>query len=293
MNLSHHSLSLASGLGRIDPRLESVSARVSSGRRLDSPAADPAGVGHAAKIESGQTRLRAAEVNIQNGVSRLQSTNGQLTALGRVVSRLSEISTLSVDAVQGDADRALYASEFARLQEQLRQVVGGSTAEIGGTAGVDHPLGMFNERPLFGPGPGDTLVIGSDAEERLTLPVLNFRSGALGDLVRQDASGRYTLTLGSAGSATLNSGLRAALDQIADAQAEVGAGQSRLALATGFVTTASANHEAALGEIQDADIAAETTKLARLQIVAEGHTAMLGQARDMTAKLLPLLARKG
>jgi flagellin len=294
MNLSHHSLSLAAGLGRLESLRGSTVARVSSGNRLDRPSTDPAALAQSGKLVSEQSRLRAAEVNIQNGVSRLQVTNGQLNALDRIVTRLSEITTLAGNPAQNPGDRANYAAEFGQLQQQIRQIVGGSAAEIGGS-GVEKPLGQFNERALFGSGPGDTLVIGSSADDRLTLPVLNLRAGPVGELLRQDASGAFVLGLGNGGapaSPELGATLRAALGQIAEAQAELGSGQSRLLFSANVVATARENHEAALSTILDADLAVETTELARFQILAESRTAMLAHARDAGAKLLPLLARR-
>lgn len=294
MNLSHHYLSLAAGLGRIEEFRASVASRVSSGNRLDRPAADPAAAAQSGKLVSEQARLRAAEVNIQNGVSRLQVTTGQLGALDRIVTRLSEIATLAGNGVQNPGDRAAYSAEFTQLQQQMRQIVGGSSAEIGG-ASVDKPLGLFNERPLFGSGPGDTLVVGTSADDRLTLPVLDLRSGAVGDLIRQDATAAFVIGLGDGAApppAELAATLRSALGQLAEAQAEVGSGQNRLLLSASVAATARENHEAALSTIQDADLAVETTEMARLQILAESRTAMLAHARDAGAKLLPLLSRR-
>lgn len=287
----HTAQSLASGLSRIDDLNTSVSSRISSGRRLDRPAADPAGLGQASRLDSEQARLRSAEVNIQNGVSRLQVTTGHLGQMSKVVTRLSELATYATNAAASPSDRAQYGVEFRQLQDQLRQTIGGSPAEIGGTNGVDRPLANFEEAPLFGPGAGESLVIGADPAERLALPALNLREDALGALIRQDSAGAFTLTLGGGDDAALGQTLRSALDQLAEGQAEVGAGQSRLGLAASLAATVRANQEAALSGIQDADIAAESTQLARLQILQEGHTAMLVQAREMSAKLLPLLSR--
>lgn len=292
LNLGNDYRSLAAGLSRVSSSVDTVSARISSGRRIDRPSVDSAGVGQAATLDSSQTRLRAVEVNIQNGVSRLQVTSGQLGTLGKIVTRLSEISSLAADGVQGAADKAQYTAEFKQLQEQLRQFIGGDTSEIGGSAGVPQPLGNFDGRALFGGGPADTLAIGENAGDHLALPVMNFRQGALGSLIRQDASGNFTLTLGSADAATLGAALNDALAQVADGQAAVGAGQSRLAFAAGVASTASANHEAALSAIQDTDVATATTELARLKMVSDSHTAMLTQARDVSAKLISLLSSK-
>ncbi len=285
-------LDLASGLARADSAIETVSARISSARRIDRPAVDGAGVGQVARIEAGQARLRAVDVNIQNGVSRLQAADGQLSTLGRIVTRLSELATLGADATRPAADRAQYAVEFTQLQTQLRQIVGGTRAEIGGVSDVERPLGRFNDRELFGPGPGDVIAVGVEAGETVALPVTNLRQGALGALLRQDSAGDFTLSPSSPGSsAALGETLVAALSQLGEARASTGAAQGRLVFAAGVAEVAGANREAALGAIQDADIAAETTRLASLRIRSEAHTAMLVQARDVTARLLPLLAR--
>lgn len=288
INLTQHSLNLASGLARLQAPVESVTARISSGKRIDRPSADIAGVGQAAKLDAQQSRLRSVEVNLQNGVSRLQITSGQIGQIGRIVERLSELAVLSGDAVQGAGDRALYQTEFTGLQDQLRQMIGGSTAEIGGTAGVTDPAGLFNDTELFGPDAGDTFSIGLHEDDRLAMPVVNFRTGALSDLIRQDAAGAYTASLATAG---IGATLKAATNQTADANALVGSVQSRLDFAANVVMTAGANNEAALSVIRDSDLAADTTQKARLQILSDSRNAMLAQARDSRANLLNLLSR--
>jgi len=287
-SINQHSLTLASGLGRLKELNQVATARVSSGQRIDRPSADIAGVGQAAKLDAQQSRLGSVLVNLQNGVSRLQLTSSQLGQIGRIVSRLGELATYATSPVQNNTDRALYQTEFTGLQDQLRQMIGGTTAEIGGTADVTKPSGTFNDSVLFGSAPGEMLSVGLNSDDRLTLPVLNFRTGALGDLIRQDATGNYTTTLTSTG---LLPALNSALNQTSDANAEVGSVQSRLDFASSVTTVARINNEAALSVIRDADIAAESTALARLQILTESRNAMLAQARDSRASLIGLLTR--
>ncbi len=288
LNIQNHSLNLAAGLSRLQAPADAVTVRISSGQRLDRPSRDVAGSGLAAKLDSQQARLEAVEVNLQNGVSRMQVTSNHLDTFARVVTRLGEISTLGRNAVQSEIEHSLYAEETTQLLGQLRQTIGGTSAQIGGKTDVTNPLGEFEGTALFGSDPADTLAIGLQTDEQLTLPVLDFRSGPLAALFRQDATGAFTFNTDAA-DATMS--LDAALEQISDAQARVGSVQSRLEFASGVATTARTNQEAALSVIRDADIAAETTLQARLQILSESHTAMLAQARDTTAKLLPLLSR--
>lgn len=288
LNLTQQSLGLAAGLARLQPKTDAVSSRISSGQRIDRPAVDPAGFSQAAKLDAQQTRLGAVQVNLQNGISRMQVTSGQLGQIGKILTRMGEISALATNNLQNAKDRALYSAEFTQLQDQMRQSIGGSTAEIGGAIPVDKPTAAFNGQPLFGPSSGETLSIGLQIDEQLTLPTLNFRSGAIGDIIKQDAAGAYTFKLDNAG---VPAALNAALDQASSGSATIGAVHSRLEFTSGVVTTAKTNQEAALSVIRDADIAMEATSLSRLQILSESHNAMLAQARDASANILKLLGR--
>lgn len=286
---NQHARNLAYSLSRLQPLLDASTTRVSSGSRIDRPSRDVAGVGLVAKLAGEQSRLDAVSVNLQNGMSRLQVSTDQIRVLNNVVTRLAELATLRANPVQGSTDKALYAEEASALQEQLRQTVGGTAVEVGGTADVGRPLGRFNGRDLFGPDLGEVLAIGLQIDEVAKMPVINLRQGAVGQLLSQDTSGNFDFDISQPGAIALLDG---ALDQLGLAQAQVGAVQSRLELAEGVVTTSRTNGESALSGIRDADIAMETTLRTRLQILMEGHTAMILQAREVNAKLLPLLARR-
>jgi len=288
LSTTQQSLFLAAGLGRIQSLNDAASARVSSGKRIDSPAADVAGVGMAAKLDGQQARLHGVEINLQNGVSRMQSTAGQLNTITHVVTRLSELSVLGSNATQDANSRSLYQVEFTKLQDQLRQTIGGTTAEIGGTADVSDPSGTYNGTRLFGAGAAETLSVGLQADEQITLPSMDLSSGAMGALISQDASGNYTTTIASLGAGTT---INDALTQTGQVLANVGAVQSRIDFSVNIAATASTNHEAALSVIRDADLATDVTAISRLNMLRDAHNAMLAQSRDSGAKLISLLSR--
>ncbi|MCS6245135.1 MAG: flagellin [Opitutus sp.] len=288
LGTTQQSLFLAAGLGRLQSLNDAASARVSSGKRIDTPAADVAGVGMAAKLDGQQARLRGVEINLQNGVSRMQSTAGQLNTISRVVTRLSELSVLGSNATQDAKSRSLYQVEFTKLQDQLRQTIGGTTAEIGGTADVSNPSGTYNGTRLFGAAAAETLSVGLQADEQITLPSMNLSNGAMGALISQDASGNYTTTIASLGAGTT---INDALTQTGQVLANVGAVQSRIDFSVNIAATASANHEAALSVIRDADLATDVTAISRLNMLRDAHNAMLAQSRDSGAKLIGLLSR--
>ena len=80
-----------------------------------------------------------------------------------------------------------------------------------------------------------------------------------------------------------------ALQIISSQRASLGALSNRLDHIIANNTNASTNTKASLGRIQDADFAAETTKLAKSKILEQSSTAMLAQANASVYEVLTLI----
>jgi flagellin len=80
-----------------------------------------------------------------------------------------------------------------------------------------------------------------------------------------------------------------AIKGVASARAEFGAVINRLEYTVDNLNTTVLNTQAAKSRIVDADYAAETTELARTQIIAQASTAMLSQANQAAQSVLALL----
>ncbi len=83
--------------------------------------------------------------------------------------------------------------------------------------------------------------------------------------------------------------LDTAITGIASQRATFGAAMNRLEYAVDNLTNVSQNTSASRSRIEDADYAAETTELARAQIIAQAGTAMLSQANQQAQSVLALL----
>ena len=81
----------------------------------------------------------------------------------------------------------------------------------------------------------------------------------------------------------------AALEQISNSRAGLGAIQNRLASTISNLENVSQNLSASKSRIVDADFAAETSKLSKAQILQQAGTAMLSQANASTQNVLSLL----
>lgn len=93
----------------------------------------------------------------------------------------------------------------------------------------------------------------------------------------------------SAGAQSAITALDAALQQIADARASLGATENRLTHTVDNLSNVVENTAASQSRILDADFAAEAAQLARAQVLQQAGTAMLAQANAAPQNVLSLL----
>ena len=79
------------------------------------------------------------------------------------------------------------------------------------------------------------------------------------------------------------------LDVISSARAGLGASQNQLESAVNTMTTGATNLSDARSRIEDTDYSAETTSLAKAQILSQASSAMLAQANQSQQSVLSLL----
>jgi len=79
------------------------------------------------------------------------------------------------------------------------------------------------------------------------------------------------------------------IERIADARAENGAEQSRLGMVDSLLMQNQTNLEAAHGRIMDADVALESSRFARQNVLVQSSAAMVAQANQLTSIALQLL----
>jgi len=120
--------------------------------------------------------------------------------------------------------------------------------------------------------------------------------GIAGLTVTDDGSGKLTLTYGTgldvstaAKGAAAVATIDAAIKTLNTQRGELGSISNRLDHTVSNLTNISANLQAGRGRIEDADFAAETTNLAKSQILQQASTAMLAQANASKQNVLSLL----
>jgi flagellin len=93
--------------------------RLSSGRRIVASSDDAGGLSVSMKMAAAQKRTEATGVNLNNVVSALDTQDGALIVADKVLSRMSELTTLARDVTKNSGDIENYDKEFQNLQKQL------------------------------------------------------------------------------------------------------------------------------------------------------------------------------
>ncbi|WP_338466859.1 flagellin [Novosphingobium sp. ZN18A2] len=112
---------------------------------------------------------------------------------------------------------------------------------------------------------------------------LIYVSGSSGDIVGGINIGTET------GATDALTNIDSALEAVSTTRASLGAGQSRLQSAVNNLTSNVTNLTDARSRIEDTDYSAETTALAKAQILSQASTAMLAQANQSQQNVLSLL----
>ena len=243
------------------------------------PSDDASGLAVSEKLQAQNRRLDAAATNVQNAMSYIQTADGFMGSMSKVVTRMSELSMMAKDVTKNAGDIALYQQEFQVLQQQLSDTIGGGSLAT--------PLGTFNGITLFGPNAtGLSVTIGEGAGQTMTIAQSNLQDGAMNAVLKQTSPPAYDVTVTTANVADL---VVAAIQDIATERAILGAAQSRLDVASTTLSVESQNLEAAISRIRDVDVAVESTQFAKHNILVQSGTAMLAQANQLPQSVLKLL----
>ena len=281
--------------------------RLSSGKKITQPADDAGGLAVSMKMQGSIDNLRGAANNVANALSFLQVQDGILDSAGQIVNRMAELQSLSTDVLKSTSDRATYEAEFNDLRSQLYDMTKSTfnsialfgdwaksdttsatngvlgTADNGATVSLDVAISSDGATKIniHRAKLGSALMVGTDGTSAATGLATTAGLAGNADTLQVDPDGAGTVIQASA--------FVKALENVALLRATNGGQAKRLMYAQDSIGTQISNMEAALGRILDVDIAAETTNLAKQQILVQASASMVSQANAANQVALMLL----
>jgi len=310
-------------LGKNSKSLERSMARLASGLRISRPSDDAGGLAVSMKLKAAVNRLKGAELNIQNGISFLEVQDGILESIGNIVDRMSELKGLSRDVMKNAKDQETYNREFKDLQLQLKDMISGTFNGVSLFAGYasnnsdgsvsstearfsidgdlqsrDHTIDVFTSADgsagakvsIHKALAWSALTFNSRTFDAVDYSTVNNSSGSgsEGDAIDfsliADSSDRVIDLTDVSVNVFLN-----ALENVAALRAQNGSTMSRLEFQEINIARQRSNMESALGRITDIDMGAETTRMAKYNVLRQSSAAMLAQANASPEIVLMLL----
>ena len=285
INTNSAATSAAYNLSNTNVNLQRSLNRLSSGSRITSSYDDAGGLAVSMKMSASIRRTDATLANVNNSIAFLQTQDGVIKTADKVLNRMSELATLAQDVTKTTQDLALYNTELTQLKGQLNLML----------------EEKFNGISLFDDG-ANADASGQAMDVDATLTVVASHDGAqtigitqvdLNQIVFDitDDTSSTVMNIGSnTGAQAAVTTIQAAIQNLATLRANNGAEQSRLTFAADMLAVNKTNLEAANSRILDVDVADESTKLARYNILQQAGTAMLAQANQSTQSILRLIS---
>lgn len=251
---------------------QTVMERLSSGIRINKSSDDAAGLAISENLKAQIRGARQANRNANDGISLVQVAEGGLSEITNMLTRLRELAVQSASDTLSDRERGYTNVEYQQLKQEIDRVAQNTTFNgthlLNGTGtALDIQIGVnnneFNDRITFNTQASNSTLEGMQLQE-------------------------HSVATKEQARASLNV-VDNAINYVSGMRANFGALQNRLQTVSQTLMVSDENLSAANSRIRDADIAEESGKLAKTNVLMQAATAVLAQANQQQQLALKLL----
>ncbi|MFB5743574.1 flagellin [Cedecea sp. P7760] len=274
INTNLLSLTTQNNLSKSQSSLGTAIERLSSGMRINSAKDDAAGQAIANRMTSQVKGMTQAARNANDGISLVQTAEGNLNEINTNLQRIRELSLQAATDTNGTTDLKSIQTEITQRLSEIDRISGG--ASFNGKNLLDGSVSTgLNIQVGANTTSNDTIVIGSDS-------LINASSASL-------SAGLSTAITDHSTAQAVVSAADAAIAKIDTARSNMGAIQNRFESTINNLNNSITNLSAAQSRIQDADYATEVSNMSRAQILQQAGTSVLSQANQVPQAMLSLL----
>ena len=262
INTNISSLKAANASNSANKMLGTAMERLSTGKRINGAKDDAAGLAIATTMTSQIKGMAQGVRNANDGISLAQTAEGALNEVTNMMQRVRELAVQSKSATYQATDREYMDAEVQELTTQINDVLTNT---------------KFNGNSVFGAA-DQTFTIQTGAETGDTVDITSKGIAAVAFDVTTVALATTSIT-----------DVDTSLGEVNAARASFGAGQNRLESVVNNLNDNITNLSDARSRIQDTDYSAETTAMAKAQILSQASTAMIAQGNQSQQNVLSLL----
>jgi flagellin len=275
INTNTGALNAAAAASSVNKAMEISMERLATGKRINAAADDAAGAAIVSRLNS---EIRGTNQSIRNAMDAqalIDTAEGASVEIENILQRMRELAVQSATGTVNSSDRTNLNTEYSQLVNEVNRIAG-VTKWAGNTLLASASSTTFTFQ--IGHATGST--------DRVTVSIAGL--GAL--YIGSTTSVGSTTIAGSAGAArTAIDVIDAAITDVNTVRAKLGAYSNRMDHTVNNLTNITTNLQSGVGRIEDADFAAESSDLAKTQILQQASTAMLAQANASKQSVLSLL----
>jgi len=294
LNTNYGGLFASKAASQAQRGLDTAMERLSSGMRINYAKDDAAGQAIATRLTAEVQGLEMASRNASDAQALIDTAEGALQESHNLLLRMRELAVQSANGTMSSDDLAATDAEYQQMVEELDRV--SDTTAWAGTKLLDGTNSTL------------TFQVGADgtSDHRISISLSNMDAESLGLKGHDRGVNNIDETTGGGGGGDDETLLAtdlttqaeaqdalaridAAIKMVSTTRATFGAASNRLSSTITNLDQITVNLDASKGRIQDADFAAETSNLAKSQILQQAATAMLAQANASKQTVLALV----
>jgi flagellin len=269
-------LSVATNIGAIaankaasavNRSMETSMQRLSTGTRINAARDDSAGLAIASRLTSESRGLDQAMRNSADAQAMIDTIESLHSEVNSMLQRIRELAVQASNDTNSTADRSNIATEITALAAEIDAIA--SNTKWAGNS-------LVTASTTF------AYQIGDETDETMTVTTSAIAASSL------HVTGTTALTTAAEFTSLIDK-VDSAIADVASYRADYGAKSNRLDHNMSHLATNSQSVKASLSRIQDTDYAAETTNLAKTQILQQAATSMLAQANASKQTILSLI----
>jgi flagellin len=287
INTNPSSLNAQRQLAKTTNAKSSSLQKLSSGLRINSASDDAAGLAISEKLKNQVRSTSMAERNANDGISMLQTAEGSLNEISGILVRMRELAVQSSNGTLDSTDRNFLNEEFTALKNEINRI--SDVTEFNNHKLID---GTYS-----GSGNGVDFQIGLHAStpSRITREIADMHASAIGQGAASGGGGTPAASVQVAdissvtGSRAAIATLDQALSDTSDNRSDIGATINRLQVTITNLQSSRENLSAANSRIRDVDVASESAKMTKNNILVQAGVSVLAQANQSPQMALNLI----
>lgn len=282
LNTNLMSLNVYKGYTKALKTQETAFNRISTGLKINSAKDDPNNLGQSEMLRLQIRGLQAAERNLQDGASMLQTFDGALSSVSESLTRMKELVVQGSTGSLNSEDQANIQKEIDQLKEHINSVT--KNTEFNGVKLLDDQNVTDNNKPGF-----ITTSVGANVGELAKIPTFNTSTAMLG----KDGVG-YLEQVNLLDPTSKDKNLEiidSAVNSVNSMRSKYGAVQNKFESLSQGLGEISQSVENAESSLRDADIAEEMMNYSRESILVNSSIAMMVQTNKLPQDVLQILER--